>query len=264
MAKNDLDDIFADFPDVQVQSLDEEPEKIAISQPEPEPESEPESEPFSEENMERVTGESHSLPQVSEQFDLSTIRIGNDVFDALIMQCVQVLADLPLQGPDQYEYLRHEITDTKVEYGAIDTPSQVGDQLAVVQAYKDRVFEIYADAHQNYVTRQRVTELLLDAYSAISGQSSQDKRRGEASLILGPFVLQSVQAEGFFQFCKQIATNLEARQSTLSRRLTCMQIQSSIGNYNFNATSPDVPTKNELRQAAEEKVQTEAVSPVEW
>jgi len=249
MEKNTFDDIFADFDSADFGPLPIETDADKFPESQVEKVSKTVT-PTPTENM-REAGE------VSLRFDdgtklinedLSHIRVGDPQFDRLIQRCAETLNALPYSGEDGYSALRREICDNRVEYGGMETPGQIGDQLAIVQAYKDRVFEIYAEAHRNHTVRKRICELLLDAYSAISSQSSQDKRRGEASLVLGEFVLQATRAEAFFQFCKEIALNLESRQQTLSRRLTCMQLQANMGNYDFASTNSDFPSMKDMQR----------------
>lgn len=180
---------------------------------------------------------------MKEQVDLGT---HEELFQKLMAQCDVALSQLEYKGPNDYALVKSEIGRMHVEFDEDASAHELSRQIGVVQVMKDRLIEIYAEAYRAWTVRKRINECLFDAFSAVSSQKSVDKRKGEANLRLADYAISSAEAEAFYQYTKQIVENLESQLKTISRRISCMQMQLAIGELNTDHQDLGIPSRKEV------------------
>ena len=159
-----------------------------------------------------------------------TIKSTDEVsFEFLVIKCRKVINALPYQGSSFYDEIKDKLAKNGVAFVEAPGPQELSRQIGIIQMMKDELISIFAESHRNFLVRKRIYEVLFDAYMAISQHKSSDKRKGEATLRLSDFSLESVEAEAFYSYCKQILDNLESNHKTVSRRIACMQSQIALG-----------------------------------
>ena len=200
------------------------------------------------------------------QADSEYISAQEQGFDNLVERCRKLLNDLKGQGQKDYDRVKAVIADCKLAYVENPSPSEMSRQLGVIQVTKDRIIEIYADAHKNWIARKRILDILFEAFPAISQAKSADKRKGEAGVKFQEFSLAAVEAEWLFTYCKQMVDNLESQFKTVSRRVVCAQLQLQIGELPTDGTDLCIPDKTEnaklFKEVMEEEDRTSGT--VEW
>jgi hypothetical protein len=170
-------------------------------------------------------------------------------FEAAKEGCDGLLRSLEIQTSEDYKRLRQEMKEGSTTLDNSPTIQGLNAEVHRIQIIKDRFATIFAEAHRNFVYRKRVYDLLTEAYLSISGESSQDKRRGDATIKLNSYYLGYIEAEGFHKYCGAIMRNLDSQYETLSRRITCFGLQlklDGIGGF-MNETA-----ENELNRAVAE------------
>lgn len=200
------------------------------------------------------------------QADSEYISVQEQGFDNLVERCRKLMNDLQSQGQADYDKVKEVIANSKLDYVENPSPSEMSRQLGVIQVTKDRIIEIYADAHKNWIARKRILEILFEAFPAISQAKSADKRKGEAGVKFQEFSLAAVEAEWLFTYCKQMVDNLESQFKTVSRRVVCAQLQLQIGELPTDATDLCLPDKAENAKLFKEVMEEDDRSPktVDW
>jgi hypothetical protein len=112
--------------------------------------------------------------------------------------------------------------------------------IARVQAVKDRVSEIAADAQSEYALVDQISDMMINAAAAAATQSSADKRKGEAAMLASDYHFAKARSEAFYKYCISKMKNLDSRHESLSRVVTCMQLlMNNFGGSHRFSTSPD-------------------------
>jgi len=179
--------------------------------------------------------------------DMKLQSASEESFNSLVERCNEIVKGLPFDGQSDYEIVKAKLAENKIHYDESPSPSELSNQLGLVQMMKDELLEISARAYYNHIVRKRIYEILFDAYMSISQKTSADKRKGDATLRLSAFSLNAVDAEAFYVYCKQIADNLESSHKTISRRIVCMQAQISLGE--MPTAGPDVARLDAQKRA---------------
>jgi len=187
-------------------------------------------------------------------------------FDQLEERCRGIINTLPFSNKAKYDEMRLHVTRSQVGFVEDPSPQELSKQLGKIQIFKDNIIEIFADAHTDYIARKRIFELLVDAFAVISEQKSSDKRKGEATLRLAEFGLAVNEAEAFYTFCKQIVDNLESQHKTVSRRITCKELQIHLGELETGVQELDIPDKKKVVGDLKESVKSDEKTPgtVDW
>lgn len=181
-----------------------------------------------------------------------TLGTHEEMFHALEERCDQVLDSMSFSGSDDYAKVKEDVARGRIDF--VDDPSvhELSRQIGVVQVMKDRLIEIYAEAHRNWIVRKRINECLFDAFMAVSQQKSVDKRKGEANLRLSKYMIAQAEAEAFFHYCKQIVDNLESQHKTVSRRIACASMSIAIGELNTGVSDLGIPTGKDVAELVED------------
>lgn len=145
--------------------------------------------------------------------------------------------------------LRLEMNGMFVTVSENPTTKELTEGLAKTQAYKDRLSEIYMLANAEYKTRKRCTEMLIDAYSVTSKGSNSEKRRGEATMKYPNIIIAYHASEVFLEEVEHILANIKSAADIISRQVSVMQIQLSLGefrkNNNINGISEEITPRNQ-------------------
>jgi hypothetical protein len=249
MVKNSLDDIFNDSEEV-ISVIEQQIDDSGSEHTEGQPSGAKGMN--MEENIENSTSKSSTLSFLEDSEEQEEIEKASDVpynpqefprttaqlikirdveneFENLVRECQLTLSQLPLNGVDDYKNIKEELSHSYIDFEESPTPFDLSKQLAMVQVMKDRMLQVYADAHLNYTIRHRIMSTLTDAYSVVSQAKTADKRKGEASIALSRFSIEMAEAEVFYDYCKKIIENLESQYRVISRRIVCMEMQISLG-----------------------------------
>ena len=149
------------------------------------------------------------------------------------------IATLPFHTGDDYLAAYAEISKSYKQNS--DRPLTLNDmsaQIYGIQAMKDRISEIFANAHKNFIMRKHAFDILSKAYVKYSSQSAQDKRKSDAYAQLYQYGSAYAESESLYFYCFQIMKNLDSRQEMVSRMITCAQQE-----MKFNGYNPPSPTE---------------------
>lgn len=144
----------------------------------------------------------------------------------------QILGSLPKLNRMK---LRKEMEGMNVQMYEAPTTFDINKGLAIAQAYKDRLSEIYNLAYEEYRVRKRCCEMLLDTVQVLSKQSSADKRKGEATMKYPMLLIQLDAAETFLKEVEQINNNIKSCADSISRQGSIISAQISLGEYTKRA-----------------------------
>ena len=139
----------------------------------------------------------------------------------------------------------------KISKHKTTTTYDINKGLALSQAYRDRLTEIYYKISKEVKIRKRCLEMLFDANNLISKASSADKRKGEATLKYPMLVLQLESASTFLIEIEQILNNMKNTFDTYSRAGSILALQVQLGEYkrknndfdNFESDAEEVDRK---------------------
>jgi len=150
-------------------------------------------------------------------------------YENMVSVCVDAIQNLPFQDKEDYKRAEAFILTKRCHFEEDMSPNELSRQLFFAQENKDCISAITSKAHVNYLRRKRFVEVLTSAYNAISQQKTVDKRKSDASIRLFEFVNGCDDAEVFYIQCKYYFDNADSQHKTVSRRITCMQAQMTLG-----------------------------------
>lgn len=139
-----------------------------------------------------------------------------------------MIATLPKLNRNE---IRIEMNKMRVPTYEAPTTFDINKGLAVSQAYKDRLTEIFTLAQREYRLRKRCVEMLFDATNLISKASSSDKRKGEATMKYPMMIIQLEACETFMKEIEQILANIKSAADAISRQGSIIQSQIQLGEY---------------------------------
>jgi hypothetical protein len=133
--------------------------------------------------------------------------------------------------PEDYKRLREEIKEImkSLPDGPSSSIQELSNDIDKTQVVKDRLIEIFADSQDNNSARKKIAELMLEAASANSGESSMDKRKASGAVMAAEYVLAAAEADGFQRYCLTFMKNLDSRHEAKSRMITCISLTMRIG-----------------------------------
>lgn len=123
------------------------------------------------------------------------------------------------------EDIYSELAELTIKTSQTPTLQTINRELEKSQAAKDRITEIDIQITQCVMYKERVVELLTDAWNKFSDEKSADKRKGDTAFRLANFYIDLVRVESVQKACKSVLLNLCSLQDTLSRRITNIQLQ---------------------------------------
>lgn len=130
--------------------------------------------------------------------------------------------------------LREEMSQMIVNVPENPTTFDINKGLALSQAYRDRLTEIYIDIMKEVKIRKRCLEMLFDANNLVSKATSLDKRKGDATLKYPMQILQYESADAFLKEVEQILNNMKSTFDTISRAGSILSLQVQLGEYKGN------------------------------
>jgi hypothetical protein len=131
-------------------------------------------------------------------------------------------------GEIDYEGLRAELKGLSVRLESVFSPQELANDLAKIQAYKDRAIEIVNILSESHLTHKRVVEILTAGWAKYSQEKSAERREGEAQLKLSSYIMSATKAEIAYKCAVGIMQNLESQQETVSRQISCVQAAAKI------------------------------------
>jgi hypothetical protein len=158
------------------------------------------------------------IPQIESANDTSD-------FDRIVNAMSQRLSAV---SEMDYEALRVELGHLCVPLQGYFTPDSMADDLARIQALKDRSVAILDAVTNAYLLHKRVSEILVKGWSKFTEAKGQDKREGEAHLKMSQFLIAASEAESIYRYALGVVKNLESQQENVSRRITCLQASANI------------------------------------
>ena len=140
-----------------------------------------------------------------------------------------------------------------------ETPTtfDINQGLALSQAYRDRLTEIYVDIMKEVKIRKRCLEMLFDANNLISKASSADKRKGEATLKYPMQILQLESADAFLKEVEQVLNNMKSTFDTFSRAGSILALQVQLGEYKGNKNFDNF-------ESDAEEIEKEPIKELSW
>ncbi len=140
----------------------------------------------------------------------------------------QIINSLPKLDKNK---IRQEMENMTVDTYQSPTTFDVNAGLASAQGYRDRLTEIYTIALNEYKVRKRCVDMLFDANNLLSKASSADKRKGEATMRYPIHLLQLEISENFMKEVEQMLANMKSISETISRQVSVISAQISLGEY---------------------------------
>ena len=172
-----------------------------------------------------------SIPEISFEETIESYK-GNNVSMADIENISNnIIKSLPVLDRNK---LREEMQNMIVNIPEAPTTFDINQGLALSQAYRDRLTEIYVDIMKEVKIRKRCLEMLFDANNLISKASSADKRKGEATLKYPMQILQLESADAFLKEVEQVLNNMKSTFDTFSRAGSILALQVQLGEYKGN------------------------------
>lgn len=165
-----------------------------------------------------------------------------------------IIKSLPILDRNK---LREEIQNMIVNIPETPTTFDINQGLALSQAYRDRLTEIYVDIMKEVKIRKRCLEMLFDANNLISKASSADKRKGEATLKYPMQILQLESADAFLKEVEQILNNMKSTFDTFSRAGSILALQVQLGEYKGNKNFDNF-------ESDAEEIEKEPIKELSW
>lgn len=165
-----------------------------------------------------------------------------------------IIKSLPILDRNK---LREEIQNMIVNIPETPTTFDINQGLALSQAYRDRLTEIYVDIMKEVKIRKRCLEMLFDANNLISKASSADKRKGEATLKYPMQILQLESADAFLKEVEQVLNNMKSTFDTFSRAGSILALQVQLGEYKGNKNFDNF-------ESDAEEIEKEPIKELSW
>ena len=165
-----------------------------------------------------------------------------------------IIKSLPILDRNR---LREEIQNMIVNIPETPTTFDINQGLALSQAYRDRLTEIYVDIMKEVKIRKRCLEMLFDANNLISKASSADKRKGEATLKYPMQILQLESADAFLKEVEQVLNNMKSTFDTFSRAGSILALQVQLGEYKGNKNFDNF-------ESDAEEIEKEPIKELSW
>jgi len=135
-----------------------------------------------------------------------------------------------------YSKLSSEIKEMKIELPADFSDIGVGvinELISKCQAYRTRITFIGLEALKDLAYRKRYYELalqhILTVDDEIASKKSNELRIAAANVIIRDLEESKFKAELFVDMLERVAENLKVINDNISRQLTALQLQSSLG-----------------------------------
>ena len=197
-----------------------------------------------------------SIPEISFEETIESYKGNNVSMTDIENISNNIIKSLPILDRNK---LREEIQNMIVNIPETPTTFDINQGLALSQAYRDRLTEIYVDIMKEVKIRKRCLEMLFDANNLISKASSADKRKGEATLKYPMQILQFESADAFLKEVEQILNNMKSTFDTFSRAGSILALQVQLGEYKGNGNK-----KFDNFESDAEEIEKEPIKELSW
>ena len=147
-------------------------------------------------------------------------------FDAVVKTAQAAIIELKELD---YEALYDEMAHLSIPAVESSSVHVLADMIGKVQALKDRMSEILIDVDREFRVKKRCADLLSEGWQKFSPEQATDKRKADAMLRMSAFAAAASEAECLYKTAMRIMTNLDDKQSSLSRQVTVYQILQKMG-----------------------------------
>lgn len=197
-----------------------------------------------------------SIPEISFEETIESYKGNNVSMTDIENISNNIIKSLPVLDRNK---LREEMQNMIVNIPETPTTFDINQGLALSQAYRDRLTEIYIDIMKEVKIRKRCLEMLFDANNLISKASSADKRKGEATLKYPMQILQFESADAFLKEVEQILNNMKSTFDTFSRAGSILALQVQLGEYKGNGNK-----KFDNFESDAEEIEKEPIKELSW
>ena len=163
--------------------------------------------------------------QLKEEDLLIPILMGKDYPDSYQEVVDRMLYQYRALPELDYDAIYNELKVLSIKSCPTPTLQVINLELEKVQAAKDRLSEIFIGLLRSHSFKKRAVDILRDSWSRFSGESSADKRKGDAAYRLSDFERDFAQTDAILRTCIHVLKNLDSLADNLSRRITVIQLQ---------------------------------------
>lgn len=128
-----------------------------------------------------------------------------------------------------YDALYSEMAHLNIPAVESSSIHVLASQIGQVQALKDRMSEILIDTDREFRVKKRCADMLQEGWQKFSSETATDKRKADAVLRMSAFIESASDAECLYKTAMRIMTNLDDKQSGLSRQVSVYQILQKMG-----------------------------------
>jgi len=119
--------------------------------------------------------------------------------------------------------IEKELAELSIESSPTPTLQVLNDELYKVQSAKDRLANIVIEVTKCYSIKNRMVDILRDAWGKFSSEKNAESRKGDAAFRLSNFSIDFAEVEGLMKACNHVLRNLDSMQERLSRTITVYQ-----------------------------------------
>jgi len=157
-------------------------------------------------------------------------------------KCDMLLASVPRMD---YSMLRSEIKEVCSNVSVSSStmaPSDLAGDMERIQAARDRMVEILADAHMCSTIKKDVAKMMTSSAKKTSAESSSDRRDGDAIIKVVEYSISSTEADAFYKFCDIMYAGLNNKYNSVGKRIACLQESVRITAFGNTALVSDMAT----------------------
>lgn len=177
-------------------------------------------------------------------------------------------AQLPVL--DHYA-IEKELSELSFESSPTPTLQVLNDELYKVQSAKDRLADIVIEVNKCYSIKNRMVDILKDAWGKFSSEKNAESRKGDAAFRLSNFSIDFAEVEALMKTCNHVFKNLDSMQERLSRTITVYQNilklrdmgRGGLPDYNFEKKEGKSDLLEELNIAQSNTTNSEEGGPKE-
>jgi len=161
-------------------------------------------------------------------------------FEEVKAKCDMLLASVPSM---EQSMLRNEIKEICSQVNISShtmSPADLASDMECIQAARDRMVEILADAHMCATIKKDVAKMMTSAAKKTSAESSSDRREGDAVIKVSEYSLSSTAADAFYKFCDIMYSGLNNKYNSVGKRIACLQESVRITAFGSTALATDM------------------------
>lgn len=146
-----------------------------------------------------------------------------DSFEDVKAKCDVLMASIPSMD---YSSMRNEVKDICSSVSISSStmaPADLAGDMERIQAARDRMVEIVADAHMRFVATRDISKMMQAVAKKTSAETSSDRRDGDAIMRVSDYSLDATKAESFYKFCEVMYDGLNNKYNSVGKRIACLQ-----------------------------------------